>query len=236
MSYAYYRFFTGDYMRDTMHLGWYEDLAYRRLIDLYCLHGKPIRNDRAYILRAVRATEPEQQQAVDNVLSEFFQLEADGWHQRKCDAELRWRKTKSDDGKHAVQVREERKRNNRMLSDDDRPINDRSSNQNQNQNQITPKVKDSCASNDARFSDFWSHYPKKRSKGTALKAWRRLNINDELFIALMKGLESAKACADWRKDNGQFIPYPATWINARGWEDGHAVEIQPQKKKAMPTW
>src|SRR5689334_582459 len=129
MSYAYYRFFTGDYMRDTMHLGWYEDLAYRRLIDLYLLHGKPIRNDRAYIMRAVRASEPEQQAAVDVVLAEFFELKGNGWHQRRCDAEVKWRETQSQIGRKAVEAREA-KRLNKMQSDDDRAINDRSSNQN----------------------------------------------------------------------------------------------------------
>lgn len=105
MSYPYYRFFPGDYTRDTMHLGWFEDLAYRRLIDLYCLHGKPIRNDRAYIMRAVRASEPEQQSAVDLILSEFFQLRSDGWHQKRCDAELRFRKNASENGKTGAKAR-----------------------------------------------------------------------------------------------------------------------------------
>jgi uncharacterized protein YdaU (DUF1376 family) len=224
MSYAYYRFFTGDYMRDTMHLGWFEDLAYRRLIDLYLLHGKPLRNDRAYILRAVRASEPEQQAAVDLVLSEFFVLKADGWHQARCDAEMRWRSGISEQGKRAVKAREERKRNNTIQTDDDPQMIARSSNQNQNQNQNTPKSTPSCASYDARFLEFWSHYPRKKSKGQAWKAWQRLRPNADLEQQIADGLNRAKSSPDWKRDNGKFIPHPATWLNARGWEDEVAAE------------
>ena len=35
----------------------------------------------------------------------------------------------------------------------------------------------------------------------------------------MKALETAKKSSDWTKDNGQYIPYPATWLRAKGWED-----------------
>ncbi len=212
MSYAYYRFFTGDYMQDTMHLGWYEDLAYRRLIDLYCLHGRPIRNDRAYIMRALRAMEPEHQAAVDVVLSEFFELKSDGWHQQRCDAELRWRRIQSDKGKNAVTVREEKRRNKEMQSSDNHTIIGRSSNQNQNH-----RSNPSCAF--SAFDEFWKAYPRKKSKGQAQKAWRILNPDNDLCSVLMQAVSKAKGSEDWTKNNGQFIPYPASWLNARGWED-----------------
>ncbi len=116
MSLPYYRFFPGDYMRDTMHLGWLEDCAYRRLLDLCYIRGKPIANDRAYIMRAIRANEPEQQQAADNVLSEFFDLRTDGWHQKKCDAELAWQSNRSAQGKHAVDAREAKRQSNQAIN------------------------------------------------------------------------------------------------------------------------
>lgn len=100
-----YYFFPGDYLRDTTHLGWYEDLAYRRLIDLYYVTGKPLRNDRTYLLRAVRAAEPEQQAAVDAVLAEFFDLQADGWHNMRCDERLRVENARSEGGKRGAEAR-----------------------------------------------------------------------------------------------------------------------------------
>ena len=35
-----------------------------------------------------------------------------------------------------------------------------------------------------------------------------------------------KETKQWKSDNGQYIPYPTTWLNAKGWED----EIQPTTK------
>lgn len=98
-------FFPGDYVRDTLHLSWFEDLAYRRLMDIYYSTGKPLRNDRRYLMRTVRATEPEEQAAVDAVLKEFFTLEADGWHQNKCDRQLVKELARSDGGKKGANAR-----------------------------------------------------------------------------------------------------------------------------------
>ena len=36
---------------------------------------------------------------------------------------------------------------------------------------------------------------------------------------LLEAIEKKKRSQDWLKDGGQFIPYPATWLNAGGWED-----------------
>ncbi len=69
------------------------------------------------------------------------------------------------------------------------------------------------------FEDFWRIYPKKRSKGQAEKAWIKLNPDEQLHDRIKYALEQAKKSEDWRRNNGQFIPYPATWINAKGWED-----------------
>ena len=76
----------------------------------------------------------------------------------------------------------------------------------------------SCA-----FSAFWDAYPRKKSKGQAEKAWQRLSPDGALAVQILAAVERAKASADWQREGGKFIPYPATWLNARGWED----ELQP---------
>ena len=70
------------------------------------------------------------------------------------------------------------------------------------------------------FADFWADYPRKKSKGDAEKAWKQLKMNDDFMEKVMLGLTRCKRSNDWLKDDGQFIPYPATWIRAKGWEDG----------------
>lgn len=69
------------------------------------------------------------------------------------------------------------------------------------------------------FNDFWKAYPKKVSKANALKAWNKLKPNDDLVREILSALEKHKMSSQWQKDNGQFIPYPATWINGKRWED-----------------
>lgn len=69
------------------------------------------------------------------------------------------------------------------------------------------------------FEAFWSAYPKKRAKDKALRAWRRLNPDEALCRTMAAALEHAKASREWQKEGGAYIPYPATWINGRRWED-----------------
>lgn len=79
----------------------------------------------------------------------------------------------------------------------------------------------------ASFERFWFTYPKKRNKGDALKAWRALKPSEELVTAILAAVERAKSSVQWRKDEGQFIPYPATWLRARGFEDEEHVDVVP---------
>lgn len=83
------------------------------------------------------------------------------------------------------------------------------------------------------FDRFWIQYPKKRSKGDAEKAWNALKPDEQLQDRIHDALERAKTSADWRKDGGQYIPYPATWLRAKGWEDEHRPEKDPLAEQAQ---
>ncbi len=69
------------------------------------------------------------------------------------------------------------------------------------------------------FDEFWERYPKKRSKGRAEKAWVKISPNETLFEQIVSGLDNSRASPEWTKEGGQYIPYPASWLNAKGWED-----------------
>jgi hypothetical protein len=69
------------------------------------------------------------------------------------------------------------------------------------------------------FEKFWAAYPRKRSKGDAIKAWDKIAPGPELVEAIVASVETHKRHLEWLKDAGQFVPYPASWLNARGWED-----------------
>lgn len=75
------------------------------------------------------------------------------------------------------------------------------------------------------FEQFWTAYPKKVSKGQAEKAWAKLSPDEQLLSRILSAVGRAKTRVDWLKDAGQFVPYPATWLGARGWEDADAVDL-----------
>jgi hypothetical protein len=69
------------------------------------------------------------------------------------------------------------------------------------------------------FLQFWSVYPKKKSKGAAWKAWGKIPLPTKTLPLILSALEWQKSCTDWIKDSGQYIPHPSTYLNSRGWED-----------------
>ena len=76
-----------------------------------------------------------------------------------------------------------------------------------------------------RFDQFWQQYPRKKSKGQAEKAWAKINPDEQLVATMLATIERAKTAGDWQKSNGDYIPHPATWLNAKGWEDEHEEAI-----------
>lgn len=81
------------------------------------------------------------------------------------------------------------------------------------------------------FAAFWAAYPKKAGKADALKAWNKLAPDVVLQEQMGKALEVQKQSQQWRKDGGQYIPMPSTWLNGRRWED----EVQTQTQPNLPT-
>ena len=81
----YYSFHVSDYIHDTAHLSAYEDLAFRRLLDLYYTSEKPIPNKTHEVARRIRMS--AQINAVQTVLEEFFMfdMENDCWFHKRCD-------------------------------------------------------------------------------------------------------------------------------------------------------
>lgn len=80
----HYPFHPGDYLMATVHLDPMQDLAYRRLLDLYYSEEKPIPSDNPQVSRRVRLDES----TVAEVLQEFFYETPEGWRHRRCDAEI----------------------------------------------------------------------------------------------------------------------------------------------------
>lgn len=75
------------------------------------------------------------------------------------------------------------------------------------------------------FNSFWQAYPKQVGKGKAFEEWRKLSGNgipplEEILNALKLHTQSTQ----WTKENGQYIPLPATWLHQRRWDDVPALK------------
>lgn len=84
----HYQHHIGDFNNATRHLSRLERAIYRDLIDLYYETEMPLQCDRIALARRALVKGDEEVAAMDAVLTEFFSLEADGYHNSRCDAEL----------------------------------------------------------------------------------------------------------------------------------------------------
>ncbi|MCL2856172.1 MAG: hypothetical protein FWE19_00410 [Oscillospiraceae bacterium] len=72
---------------------------------------------------------------------------------------------------------------------------------------------------ESSFDSFWAAYPNKQGKGAAQKAWNKIKPGKALVTKILQAVELYKASRQWNRDDGQYIPNPATWLNQRRWED-----------------
>lgn len=93
---------------------------------------------------------------------------------------------------------------------------------------------------DERFDKFWKAYPKRRDKKRAYKVFMKIKPDNELLQQMLDCIEREKKSLDWLKDNGQYIPYPSSWLNGERWNDEDitdtvTITIIDNKPKAVPT-
>lgn len=77
------------------------------------------------------------------------------------------------------------------------------------------------------FIKFWKEYPRKDSRLSAEKAFAKIKATDEILTQMLKKIETQKQSKQW--SDKQFIPYPATWLNQKRWEDEEDEENTKSK-------
>lgn len=99
----YYQFNISDYLAHTQHFDEIEDLAYRRMLDIYYLHESPLPDDVEDIARLIRMrTHCER---IATVLRECFELHSDGWHNKRADEEIKTIQAKSNKARESARKR-----------------------------------------------------------------------------------------------------------------------------------
>lgn len=74
------------------------------------------------------------------------------------------------------------------------------------------------------FDDFWAMYPRRVAKKDARRAWEKIPEKTRAVIVT--------ALFEWRRiwlDRNEidFIPHPATWLNGERWEDEFPAHHRP---------
>ena len=99
----YYQFNIGDYASHTKHLSLIEDICYRRALDYYYLHEKPLTNDIAKLSRLLMVS--EYQNELMTILDEFFVCVTEGYINPRADKEIKQYQEFSDAGKRGAAKR-----------------------------------------------------------------------------------------------------------------------------------
>ena len=76
------------------------------------------------------------------------------------------------------------------------------------------------------FDLFYSPYPKKMARGDAEKAFKVISPDSDLIQKMVAAIDNQKKSKDWLKDNGKWIPLPASWLRGKRWDD--EVEISEE--------
>ena len=202
----WYKFHLGDYITHTTHLSDAEDLAYRRLLDLYYMSEKQIPLNTESVSRKIRID----LDITESVLGEFFERTETGYFNHRCDAEI---------AKYQAQCstnREVGKRGGRPKKTES----DTESEPKDNPKKIQKKINTitSAAPTTSRFSDFWSAWPSSKRKvaRSACEAkWSRQAL-DPLADKIIACVTRLRASEQWVSG---FEPAPLTFINQKRWED-----------------
>lgn len=83
---------------------------------------------------------------------------------------------------------------------------------------------------DRLFEKFWSVYPRHEGKQAAVKAFNKLNPDEELLGVMINAIVKQKQSDQW--SDPIYIPHPATWLNGKRWEDEPA-KAKPQGKRVL---
>ena len=227
MSLPYFPMFPSDFEAKTSHLTMAEDGAYNRLLRIcWMTPGCSMPADEAWIMRRARAFTEADKEAVRSVLAEFFKAENGRFSNARLTKEWLAANEAHDKRKTAGAKGGKAKA---LKINDNTPSNAKAM---LKQPEPEPEVKRetgkpvSCAPvaqslpEPEGFEDFWAQYPHRngarKGKEAARKAWAkaiRARASPDQIIA------GAMRYAGDRQVQQGFAKDPATWINARGWED-----------------
>lgn len=83
----------------------------------------------------------------------------------------------------------------------------------------------------AMFESFWTLYPKKVNKKKSKDKFMKICKTEKVFNEIMAGLHNQLKSSEWKKNNGQFIPHPTTWLNGERWKDEINIKTVNEERR-----
>jgi len=199
----------GDFNNATRHLTRVERSVYRDAIEHYYDTEEPLSAaDLARLERRLLIVTAEEKEALAFVLNEFFTKTEDGWSNKHCDLKIKAYKNQKKANKNNGKAggRPKKQKITESVTDGLPFVTLTTNNKQETKNK---DIKDD------RFDIFWKQYPRKVAKPNALKAWLKIKPDD---VVLKKMLDAINHQQLPSKEI-QFVPHPASWLNAKRWED-----------------
>jgi uncharacterized protein YdaU (DUF1376 family) len=219
----WYPFNVGDYSAHTSRLSEMEDLAYRRLLDLYYINEQPFNGCSTDVARDIGMR--QWQDEVDYVLNKYFPVDGDCFRNKRADNEVAIFQKRS---KQAIAAGKASGKA-RQAKAIERTFNERSTVAEQNNKQQTTNSKKTIGQTTSdRFQDFWSKYPKKVKKKEALKVWKSMKLDTKADI-LITDIEN-RLNKDRRWKEG-YITDPPVYLRGERWEDSIDTSESKDKKQ-----
>lgn len=217
----YVNFYTSDFLAGTSGMTAATKGVYITLTCLMYEAEAPLHQSWDMLARRCGATLPAFRKAIEALQDDNKMLIVDGglWSP-KCDKHIALRRDRQKSAKAAAEIRWQKSQ--QKQSADDAGAYDP-----QCYSEPEPDIRKSDGKpslahllDRSRFAEFWDQYPHrggaKKGKASAQKVWDRLvkaKVPQDQIIA------GAERYAGDRQVMAGFAKDPATWLNARGWED-----------------
>ena len=213
----YYPFNIGDYASHTRHLDLLEDLAYRRILDLYYLHERPLSLDAALVAKQIGMR--DEAALVRDVLNEFFDKTDDGYVSSHADKVIAQYHSKIEQASRAGKASAERRSNGRPtdVATGVQPTNNQepvTNNQKTKLQKRAPAVP--CPEGvDAEVWSDWLEIRKAKNLPLTSTAWGQLQIEREkaglttdamIKECCLRGWGAFKA-SWWEKDGKEKVAF-----------------------------
>ena len=213
----FYKRHIGDYVRDTAHLSLLEHGVYARLLDVYYSREAGIPDGQAARLIAARAD--DEVAAVKAVLGEFFVLRDGIWTQRRCEIEIANASAKAERNRQVGKLGGRPKGQKEPMGNPDGFQKELTGNLSQTPDARLQKKQKHIPGEAPGFLEFYAAYPRKVARQDAAKAFASQCLGPDDVPSLIAAIKIQSASPDWTDSGGRYIPYPATWLNQRRWED-----------------